>query len=137
MAYAQWIILQIISRLKNGTISVKNAGLSWGKFYQPPNKDAEIDAGTVNKITIAPKSSAEIGSCGREDASSGTEGQLDLYDGDTKICHVYWDCPWGSKNNTLQVSGVTPGGDYFVNVGSWNPNSGAIGEVTLEVGNVA
>lgn len=29
MAYAQWIILQIISRLKNGTISVKNAGLSW------------------------------------------------------------------------------------------------------------
>ncbi|OYY23501.1 MAG: hypothetical protein B7Y65_03535 [Azorhizobium sp. 35-67-15] len=48
----------------------------------------------------------ERGARGRENASSGTEGSFDLYDGEMNIGNYYWDCPWGRKTNT---STWTPG----------------------------
>ncbi|MCJ1947052.1 aegerolysin family protein, partial [Pseudomonas aeruginosa] len=35
-------------------------------------------------------------SCGRENASSGTQGSFDCYDGNTKMGTFSWDDPWKS-----------------------------------------
>jgi hypothetical protein len=72
-----------------------------------------------------------IASCGREDASSGTEGSYDIYDGGTKVCTVYWDCPWGLKRNSFETKNVNK--DYTVQDSGANLDSGAIGTVTIKV----
>lgn len=72
-------------------------------------------------------------SCGRAGAWSGTEGTLDLYDGTTKICRLYWSCPWGQAANDFQVIGYDPAkSDYSVAVESWS-RTGALGNVDITV----
>ncbi|CAJ0552499.1 Ff.00g005770.m01.CDS01 [Fusarium sp. VM40] len=131
MAYAQWVYILIQAKLASGEISVKNVNLNWGKFFKYNNKDDEISTDEIKKIVIATNKSAGIASCGRSDASSGTEGSLDLYDGDVKICHIYWSCPWGSKTNTFTVNDVDD--NYIVQQTGANLDSGALGNVTVKV----
>lgn len=82
-------------------------------------------------MTVPPSGSVKVSSCGRSDASSGTTGGFDIYDGNTKIGYVHWDCPWGDKSNSFGVSDRNK--DYPVQVGSWNHYGGAIGTVDIEV----
>jgi hypothetical protein len=71
------------------------------------NKDAEIPKSDIENHKINPGDEFQINSCGRSDASSGTEGDFDIYeDGGTKVRHFYWNCPWGSKTNTWRVTGM-------------------------------
>jgi hypothetical protein len=65
------------------------------------------------------------------DASSGTKGSFELWDGDVKICKVYWDCPWGSKENIFRVTDVN--GEFIVDETGDNLDSGAIGNVTVKI----
>ncbi|KAF1933691.1 Aegerolysin family protein [Didymella exigua CBS 183.55] len=131
MAYAQWVVIHIINSFRQGTISLKNAQAMWGKFYKNGNKDAEIGAGEVNETTVAAGSEADISSCGRSDAASGTEGKVDVFDGDTQVCTIYWNCPWGSKSNDFQIQNRN--NDYGITVGEWNRDSGALGKVDVDV----
>ncbi|KAF4536456.1 Asp-hemolysin [Lasiodiplodia theobromae] len=131
MSYAQWILLQIINRLQSGKLSVKNARLDWGKFYEWDDKNKDTTADAVNAVTVAPGETGLVASCGKSDAASGTEGYLDLYDGDTKICTVYWSVPWGSKYNTFTIQDRNPG--YLISVSDWNQSHGGIGKVELEI----
>ncbi|KAH8626842.1 hypothetical protein IG631_18860 [Alternaria alternata] len=73
MAYAQWVVIHIINSFRNGSISIKNAEAMWGKFHKNGNKDAEIGAGEVNKVSVGAGSSEKVSSCGRSDSASGTE----------------------------------------------------------------
>ncbi|WP_264537520.1 aegerolysin family protein [Flavobacterium sp. N1736] len=130
MAYAQWIEVKLVS--ENMTLKVQNASLSWGKFYESGNKDKEISSDEINKITVASGKTASVNSCGRSDASSGTEGSFDLYDGDTKIGRFNWDCPWGKKDNNFgwtQVEATKTA--YSTSRDGGNTSSGAIGNVTI------
>lgn len=129
MAYAQWIEVKIVS--ENMTLKVKNANLNWGKFYEYGNKDKEISKDDINKIEVASGKSAWICSCGRSDASSGTEGSFELYDGDTKIGKFNWDCPWGKKSNTFDWNQDASKDIYFTEREGGNKDSGAIGTVTI------
>ncbi|KAF1365574.1 Aegerolysin family protein [Lizonia empirigonia] len=131
MAYAQWVVIHIINSFRNGTISIKDAKLFWGKFYKNGNKDDEISANDVEKLTIPAGSDGDIASCGRSDAASGTEGQVDIYDGDTKVCSLYWSCPWGSKSNDFQIRNRNK--DYGITPGDWNRDSGALGKVDIDI----
>ncbi|CCM04537.1 uncharacterized protein FIBRA_06718 [Fibroporia radiculosa] len=130
-AYAQWVSMLIKNLLGNASIKVQNANVSWGKFYEDGNKDREISAGKVNSIVIAPNFTATVAACGRANAASGTEGTIDLYDGTTRICTLYWNCPWGSKRNDFEKRNVNS--SYMVTIGPWNPDSGAIGNVNIDV----
>ncbi|KAG9194357.1 hypothetical protein G6011_04392 [Alternaria panax] len=131
MAYAQWVVIHIINSFRNGSINVKNAEAMWGKFHRPGNKDNEISAGDVNKMTIGAGSSEKIASCGRSDSASGTEGKFDIYDGDNRVCTVYWSCPWGSKSNNFQIQNRNK--DYGITLGDWNQDSGSLGEVDVDI----
>ncbi|KYK58701.1 hypothetical protein DCS_05718 [Drechmeria coniospora] len=132
MAYAQWIIVTIVNFLKSGKdIKVKNADISWGKFWDGENMDDEISASTVNEIVVARGQVEQVQACGRSDAASGTEGTFDIYDCNNKrICHVSWDCPWGSKSNSFEVE-VDDEAKYKVIKPSFVVRSGAIGTMQI------
>lgn len=102
-----------------------------GKFYEWDDKNKDTTADAVNAVTVAPGETGLVASCGKSDAASGTEGYLDLYDGDTKICTVYWSVPWGSKYNTFTIQDRNPG--YLISVSDWNQSHGGIGKVELEI----
>jgi len=130
MAYAQWVEIKVEP---TGTdLQIKNAKANWGKFYQHPNKDKELSPAQINKLKITPANPVIIASCGRSDASAGTEGSFDLYAGEVKVAHYKWNCPWGSKTNS---QALTPGTNehYVTQVSGGNTDSGALGNVTLKV----
>ncbi|MBV9013750.1 MAG: aegerolysin family protein [Pseudonocardiales bacterium] len=132
MAYAQWI--RIIISAEVGGVSVQNAYRDWGKFYQcPNNKDHELSDSEINEIRVPEGEIGYVCSCGRSDASSGTEGTIDLYDYDrkVKIGTFYWDCPWGSKYNSW--TWTKGSNNYMVEMSGGNKYGGAIGDVTLTV----
>ncbi|KAI9897941.1 hypothetical protein N3K66_006301 [Trichothecium roseum] len=131
MAYAQWVLMIIQNKIGSGQLTVKNLKIEWGKFHQPGNKDAEISVNDAQSQVATPSKDAQIASCGRSDASSGTEGSYDIYDGDTKVCHIYWSCPWGSKTNTFTVSDIDNA--YVVQATGATLDSGALGNVTIKI----
>ncbi|CAG5166094.1 uncharacterized protein ALTATR162_LOCUS6883 [Alternaria atra] len=131
MAYAQWVVIHIINSFRSGNLSLKDAQAMWGKFHRNGNKDAEISASEVNKLSISAGESIKISSCGRSDSASGTEGKVGVYDGDTRVCTIYWSCPWGSKSNNFQIQDRNK--DYGITLGDWNQDSGSLGEVDVDI----
>lgn len=105
-----------------------------GKFYKWNNKDDEISVGEVEGATIKQGDSYGIASCGRSDASSGCEGSFELFDGDTRVCKIYFDCPWGSKTNTFNVSDIDK--RHMVQFQGGNIDSGALGNVDVKIINI-
>ncbi|KAF8687636.1 hypothetical protein AX14_003645, partial [Amanita brunnescens Koide BX004] len=103
-AYAQWVVITL-NNSSTKAVVVKNVGLSWGKFHEEGNKDKEIPVSDIENTEIPPGGEFRINSCGRENASSGTEGEFDIYEVDSnKVRHFYWDCPWGSSTNTWTIT---------------------------------
>nr|MBT2979859.1 aegerolysin family protein [Vibrio anguillarum] len=88
-------------------LTLKKGSHSWGKFYDSKqigvaggSKDNEYEPSAIDGHIIERGTSFSINACGRSDASSGTEGSFELYDGPTHVGTYSWDCPWGSKTNT-------------------------------------
>ncbi|KAH7923061.1 Aegerolysin family protein [Leucogyrophana mollusca] len=133
MAIAQFVVLRVKNSFRTRNIKLQKASLKWGKFHEDGNKDNEIEPDTVNGIVIPAGATGVISACGRSDASSGTEGTVDLYDDETKICTLYWNCPWGSKTNNFAVQGRNSDAGYMVSVGTWNRDGGALGHIDIEV----
>jgi hypothetical protein len=130
MAYAQWVSIAIKS--DNCDITIKNAHLAWGKFYQCGDKDREISAESINGKVVSSGSTFTICACGRENSASGTEGSFDLYVGDLHVGSYYWNCPWGSATNTS--TWTKDNGNFLVELDpAGNLNSGALGNVGIEV----
>ncbi|KAH7902766.1 putative Asp-hemolysin precursor [Hygrophoropsis aurantiaca] len=131
-AYKQWVVLTITNSFSSRPLMIKNASLSWGKFHRNGNKDEELSPSEIDKIVIPPGSVQSVSSCGRSDAASGTEGTIDLYDNETKVCTLYWNCPWGSPTNNFEVRDVNKAGGYIVSNGPWNVSGGALGNIAIE-----
>ncbi|PHH70992.1 hypothetical protein CDD80_5606 [Ophiocordyceps camponoti-rufipedis] len=134
MAYAQWIILAIYNGLADGSITIKNVNLKLGKFFGESSMDYEMSADRINRKTIVTNETRYVRACGRAHSPSGTEGSLELYQADVKICKIYWSCPWGSKSNEFRIEDHDPTtSQYWVNCGPYSRESGAIGVVTLAI----
>ncbi|KAH7905789.1 Aegerolysin family protein [Hygrophoropsis aurantiaca] len=131
-AYKQWVVLTITNSFRSRPILIQHASLSWGKFYQNGDKGAELTPEQIDQIVIPPGSEHSVSSCGRSDASSGTEGTIDVYDDETKVCTLYWNCPWGSPTNNFEVRNVNKAGGYIVSNGPWNVSGGALGNIAIE-----
>ena len=130
-AYAQWVQISITP--KGFDLVIKNVEQLWGKFYSG-TKDNEVNIGNIEGHKVLSGETYIISSCGRENASSGTEGSFDIYDSknDKKVGNYYWSCPWGSKTNT---STWKEGGyeDYITQVTGGNLDSGALGNIFIKV----
>ncbi|KAF8460749.1 aegerolysin type hemolysin, partial [Kalaharituber pfeilii] len=95
-AYSQWIALRIRNRSAQ-SVFITGINLEWGKLYDGDDMDNEVNPGTIIGREIRPKKSTIIYSCGRENASSGTEGTVTVSErrnGANRVVAIYWDCPW-------------------------------------------
>jgi hypothetical protein len=107
MAIGQFTEITLSNRSQK-TLSIENVNLSWGKIYPERKKNGdEIPPGSVNNTQIAPGKNYVFRSCGRSDASSGTEGTFDLFtdDATVHVRSIYWSSPWGLSANIFTVSG--------------------------------
>lgn len=91
----------------------------------------EIPITDINNKTVGSGSQTTVNSRGRTASPSGTEGQIDITDGTTRIAVIYWDCPWGGQNNAVEVRSVDP--KYDITLGPWNRYQGSIGNVVVDV----
>ncbi|WP_055324369.1 aegerolysin family protein [Pseudomonas aeruginosa] len=133
MAYAEWIAVKVVVSKSIGTVGIRNATLQWGKFYRYTNKDDEISTEEVSSMNVQAGSPQWIASCGRENASSGTQGSFDCYDGNTKMGTFRWDDPW--KSGATNTWGFTPASADYAGITSGGNATGTdIGEVTLTLG---
>lgn len=136
MAYAQWVTITI--QPANYDVTIKHVSQSWGKFYDSNqvgkpggNKDNEYPASDLENKVIERGRSFSINACGRSDASSGTEGSIEIYDGEKLVGTYSWDCPWGSKTNTSTWTPGCAANGYITEQSGANLNSGALGTVTI------
>lgn len=130
MAYAEWIAVKVVVSKSIGTVGIRNATLQWGKFYRYTNKDDEISTEEVSSMNVQAGSPQWIASCGRENASSGTQGSFDCYDGNTKMGTFSWDDPW--KSGATNTWSFTPASADYAGITSGGNATGTdIGEVTL------
>ncbi|NBP67951.1 MAG: aegerolysin [Cytophagia bacterium] len=136
MAYAQWITVKLSPSNFLHSAHIANAQHSCGKFYGT-SKGASISPGTINKMTIANNSSGSVNACGRDNASVGTVGSFDVYDGTplptnaNRVCTFSWSCPWGSKTNTWGISNKNS--QYMDSTQGGSRSSGAIGMISVNM----
>jgi hypothetical protein len=132
MGYAQYIEMELYNKSKSRKYTVGGATLAWGKFYQRPNKDQEIGAGDIDGQVVNPGKGFFVCACGRENASSGTEGSVTIYDGDTQVGVIHWDNPWlAGSTNRVWVEGKND--DYAVEIGPYDSKNASIGYVKVEL----
>ena len=129
MAYAQWVSIKIIP--KHTELTVKHVKLDWGKFHAQNDKDKEIDRSKIEGKKATPDNPLVISACGRSNASSGTTGSFQLWDGGTLVATYAWDCPWGSKRNTSTLT-AGPNERYTIQQRGANLDSGALGNVRID-----
>jgi len=129
MGYAEFIELDVFNKSTSHTFTIQGASLTWGKFYQYPNKDAEISASQVDNTELKPGARTWVCSCGRDNASSGTEGSIEIWDGITKVGSIAWYDAWAPGATNI----VTPylnGGDaspYEITIGQYSTSGASIG----------
>ncbi|RAQ68349.1 quinone oxidoreductase [Aspergillus flavus] len=83
-------------------LPVYTGGVQWevGNFHVHSDKDQELSAG---QIAIEPRTNKSVCACGGYGIDVGTEGYLDLMDGDTRITTLHFDSPYQSNTNTFQA----------------------------------
>ncbi|ADB42080.1 aegerolysin family protein [Spirosoma linguale] len=129
MAYSEWVEIRIYS--ENMEIKIKNIKLNWGKFYEGPNQDIEITAPVLSDAVIKSGEKYTVWSCGRDGASSGTEGSFELYDGDTQVARFGWICPWSGANSCSLIPGEQEN-KLYKTARQWSGlTSGPLGTITL------
>ena len=85
MGLGHHIDIELMNKSRGRTFTVKNPRLHYGKWYLHPEKHEEIGNSAIEGRQIASKSSTEISSCGRSDASAGTVGGFEIWDGERKV----------------------------------------------------
>lgn len=128
MGYSQWIQI-ILENKTSETLQSSGTYLHWGKFYDFSDKDKELSISNVNDKMIGPNKTFKFASCGRENSPSGTEGQVDIMNGNERIFQLYWDCPY-TGDNKLYAKYVADKWYPFVPQIS---TSGATGTVTIKI----
>jgi hypothetical protein len=130
MGYNQWVSF-VISNRTNNTITIKNADLQYGKWYRDGNKDFHIELEDINRIVINPGERIRINCCGRFVTITGCEGSFDLVEEDgTAIRHIYFNCPFFNKTNTLTIA-IERKTNYIVEQQGANFDGGALGNVEI------
>ncbi|KAJ5928372.1 hypothetical protein N7466_007328 [Penicillium verhagenii] len=136
-----WVDLHLTDSMGGLPVRVQNSELQWGKFYADGNKNDEISPQQVDETVIPPFSSgpADIWTCGREDAPSGSQGSFDLIDQNTgggKICSIDWNAPYapGPGNENSVTARDLNSQDYAVDiVGHFKKDNGTLGTVDVDI----
>ncbi|KKK12680.1 hypothetical protein P175DRAFT_0502518 [Aspergillus ochraceoroseus IBT 24754] len=127
MEPSQWVSIHIRDRLESGSINVKDSLIDLGKFHNPDDQAKSMTENEVDKLVIPANGIGEVCARGRR----GSEGWMDLFDGDSKICELYWDNRSSSSANTFEV--VDGNKDYKIECSGWSPAAGPLGHVFIDI----
>ena len=129
MGYAQDMHLKLINSTGH-VLRPASLTLSWGKRYRwdmdaPYTEDKSHAMPTSSNLPSfgpgQPKNQFWLACCGKENASSGTEGDLILRDGDDKfVMRIHFNVPYGlnmDEVRKISFHEVTEG--YEVRNGGW------------------
>ncbi|KAK4508032.1 hypothetical protein PRZ48_001768 [Zasmidium cellare] len=129
-AYKQWCQALLTNR-SNKDLTVKEAEHDAGKFYEYPDKDKEIQPGSLNGTVVKAGATFSVAGCGRSDAAVGSDAEFSLFDGNKKVGHIHFVCPWGIGDNTFYPKSEYPNEWFFNMIPAEVNQDGAIGTVTV------
>ena len=141
-----WVSIHIRGGLEQGEISIKDTFLyecvslghtrdesmqltrSRGNFHSPTDQTLALTEQDIDQITIPPYGIGEVCTRGRR----GSEGWMDLFHGEDKICELHWDNRDEKRRNSFEVTGMDPD-KYRIACSGWSPQAGPMGHVFIDV----
>ncbi|KAL4803033.1 Aegerolysin-domain-containing protein [Aspergillus unguis] len=125
---SQWISIHIRDHLEDREIRIRDSLITPGDFHSPDDgPTSPLTESTIDKMTIPANGLGEICATGRR----GSEGWLDLFDGDDKICELHWDNRAERFWNEFEV--LDPDERYKVEASGWSAAKGPLGHVFVDV----
>ncbi|KAJ5389515.1 Terrelysin [Penicillium cataractarum] len=124
---SQWVSFHIRDHLKDGEITVQNTVIEGGEFHSPTDRRKSLHEDEIDYMTIESDGIGEICARGRR----GSEGRLDLFHGDTKICELHWENRGGEFHNLVEV--LDDNSKYRIEHGGWSPQAGPLGHVFVDI----
>ncbi|BCR99711.1 aegerolysin family protein [Aspergillus luchuensis] len=123
----QWVSFHIRDHLDKGEISVRHTVIEGGEFHDPNNRRQSLTEDEIDEITIPSYGIGEICARGRR----GSEGRLDLFHDEEKICELHWDNRQGNRVNIVEM--LDSNNKYRVEHGGWSPEAGPLGHVYIDI----
>ncbi|KAJ5379328.1 hypothetical protein N7509_012447 [Penicillium cosmopolitanum] len=126
---SQWVSFHIRDHLKDGEVTVQNTVIEDGEFWDPNGRRKSLTEEEVDEITIPAGGIGEINAAGR--GRRGSEGRLDLFHDNGKICEIHWENRGGEHVNLVET--VDPSDGYRVEYGGWSSGEGPLGHVYIDI----
>lgn len=98
-----------------------------GEFADPNDRRKSLTEEEIDEIKISPDGVGEIGASSRR----GSEGRLDLFHDNDKICELHWENRGGEYANLVEV--LDKSDKYTIQHGGWSSESGPLGHVFVDV----
>ncbi|KAJ5184530.1 Aegerolysin [Penicillium cf. griseofulvum] len=124
---SRWVSFHIRDHIKDGEILVQNTVIEGGEFIDPSNRRKSLTEDEIDEIKISPDGVGEIGASGRR----GSEGRLDLFHDNDKICELHWENRGGEHENLVEV--LDKSDKYTIRHGGWSHVAGPLGHVFVDV----
>ncbi|OJJ63060.1 hypothetical protein ASPSYDRAFT_41775 [Aspergillus sydowii CBS 593.65] len=124
---SQWISIHIRDHIEDRDINIRDSLVSPGDFHSPDDASKALTESMIDKMVIPGGGLGEVCATGRR----GSEGWLDLFDGEKKICELHWDNRLGRYWNDFEV--LDPDEAYKVECSGWSSTQGPLGHVFIDV----
>lgn len=98
-----------------------------GEFHSPTDRRKSLTEDEIDDMKIASDGVGEISARGRR----GSEGRLDLFHDDDKICELHWENRGGDFVNLVEV--LDESVKYKIVHGGWSPAAGPLGHVYVDI----
>lgn len=101
-----------------------------GEFWDPNDANGRrrsLSEEEIDEITIPAGGIGEINASGRR----GSEGRLDLFHNDGKICELHWENRGGEHINLVET--LDSNDQYRVEYDGWSSKEGPLGHVYVDI----
>jgi hypothetical protein len=98
-----------------------------GEFYNVDDRRKSLTEEEIDEIVISPDGVGEIGAQSRR----GSEGRLDLFHDNSKICELHWENRGGEYANLVEV--LDSNNKYRIEHGGWSSEAGPLGHVFVDI----
>ncbi|KAL2870097.1 aegerolysin family protein [Aspergillus lucknowensis] len=124
---SQWISIHIRDHLENRDINIRDSLVTPGDFHSPDDLNKQLTEESIDKMVIPSNGLGEVCATGRR----GSEGWLDLFDGEKKICELHWDNRAEQYMNDFEV--LDRDEQYKIECSGWSSVKGPLGHVFVDI----
>ncbi|KAJ6152423.1 hypothetical protein N7497_006742 [Penicillium chrysogenum] len=122
---SQWVSFHIRDHIKDGEILVQNTAAA--SLPTPTTAAGRSLKRRSTRSRSPPDGVGEIGASSRR----GSEGRLDLFHDNDKICELHWENRGGEHANLVEV--LDKSDKYTIEHGGWSSEAGPLGHVFVDV----